>query len=122
MTMKALALVALTGCATLFGGGPDNVPIASDPTGATIKVNGAFVGKTPMVLGLDRGSPAFIEISADGYAPKAFAIEKGINGWFWLNILWVELVVPVVVDLLDGDWHAFDDTPILVHLMPLGAT
>ena len=122
--MKALALglVVLAGCATLFAGGPDSVPITSDPTGATIKVNGAVVGKTPMTLGLDRGEPAMIEVVADGYAPKVFALKKSLNGWFIANIFWVYLVAPIVIDLVTGNWQSYDDDTILVRLAPLGAS
>ena len=123
MTAKALVLaVCLTGCATLFGGGPDNVPLASEPTGAMIRVNGAVVGKTPMVLGLDRGSPAMIEVSLDGYAPKTFGLKKSLNGWFIANIFWFYLIVPFVVDVIDGNWQSYDDDTIVVKLAPLGAS
>jgi hypothetical protein len=116
--MKALAFVALAGCATMFGGGPDAVPIQTQPSGASIYINGHVVGQTPMVLGLDRGSPALIELYAPGYRPVTIQLKKSINGWFIANVVWFYLIVPWIVDVVMGNWQAYDDNVVLVPLQP----
>jgi hypothetical protein len=105
--MKALVLVAvLSGCATLFGGGPDQVTIASRPPGATIRVNGNVVGQTPMVLAFDRDSPALIQLDLDGYKPQSYELQKSFNTWTILNLTdpfgWI-------VDFATGNWQCYGE-------------
>jgi hypothetical protein len=105
MKIPAL-LVALSGCATLFGGGPDTVTITSRPQGATIKVNGNVVGQTPMALAFDRDSPAHITLALDGYQTADFDLEKSFNSWTILNLT---DFIGWIVDFADGDWHCYSD-------------
>jgi len=120
MTAKvaASALVALTGCATLFGGGPDTVTITSRPPGATIIVNGNAVGQTPMALAFDRDSPANIRLELDGYRPENFSLEKSFNTWTILNL---SDIFGWIIDFADGDWHCYSDG-VDMGLHPLGAS
>jgi hypothetical protein len=120
MTVKlALAALCMTGCATLFAGGPDYVPVNTNPPGAWVYYNGMPVGQTPTMVHLERGRPAQIQIALEGFQPVMFMRDSQINGWFFANILWFYTIVPWVVDLVDGDWQRFDDTPIAIGLTPL---
>lgn len=114
--MKAVAVVAVVavaGCATIVSRGPDEIPLASEPQGADVAVNGHAAGRTPMILVLDRGSPAIVDVRLAGYKPVTFTYETGFNPWTLGNIVMFPLVL---VDILDGNWRRFDDTPILVAL------
>ncbi|MEO6776316.1 MAG: PEGA domain-containing protein [Kofleriaceae bacterium] len=113
------ALSVVSGCATLFAGGPDYVPVSTNPPGAWVYYNGQPVGQTPMTVALERGRPAQIQIALQGFQPLVFERESEINGWFFANLLWVYTIVPWVIDLVDGDWRRFDDTPIAIGLTPL---
>jgi hypothetical protein len=106
MMKAAVALVALSGCATLFGGGPDSVTITSRPPGATIKVNGNVVGQTPMMLAFDRDSPANIQLELDGYRPESFQLEKSFNSWTILNLT---DFIGWIIDFADGNWESYND-------------
>ncbi len=114
-----LATLALTGCATLFASGPDYVPVATNPPGAWVYLNGVAIGQTPTTLRLERGHPAQIQIALPGFQPLVFERYSSINGFFYLNIIWLAAIVPWVIDLVDGDWQRFDDTPIAIGLTPL---
>jgi hypothetical protein len=48
----ALLAFALTGCAVLFNPNPQHVPVASDPEGAEVLVDGTLMGVTPITLEL----------------------------------------------------------------------
>jgi hypothetical protein len=68
----ALATIALagvlSGCATIVAGGPDTIPINTNPPGAYVYLNGQVVGQTPMVLELGRSrSMADIRIYYPGF-------------------------------------------------------
>jgi len=115
----ALAALCLTGCATLFAGGPDYVPVNTNPAGAWVYYNGVPVGQTPTTVRLERGRPAQIQIALQGFQPVVFMRDTQVNGWFFANLLWFYTIVPWVVDLVDGDWQRFDDTPIAIGLTPL---
>ena len=122
--MRALAclvfVVTVSGCATIMAGGPDHVPVNSNPPGATVFVDGVPVGQTPMVVTLDREhSRGMIQIQAPGYAPVIVQRDKEINGWFWANLC-IGGVLGIVIDIVTGDVHRFDDSPIAVGLTPGG--
>lgn len=113
-----LCLLSATGCATIMAGGPDRVPVSSNPPGAAVFVDNVQVGVTPTVVTLDRGrSQGNIRIEAPGYAPVVIQRGKQINGWFWGNLCLGGLV-GMVIDLVTGDVKRFDDTPIGVGLSP----
>jgi hypothetical protein len=112
-------LVASSGCATIMAGGPDQVPIQTNPPGATVYVNGVAVGQTPIVVSLNRSTDVSdIRIMAAGFQPVEMQRYKEINGWFWANLCWG--VVPMIIDVATGDMKRFDDTPIAIGLTPGG--
>ncbi len=118
--LALVALVALTGssgCATVFAGGPDEIPIRTNPPGAYVYVDGQIVGQTPMLVTLDRRrSLGDIRLYYPGFQPVQLLRSKSFNLWtignFFIGF------VPVFVDLITGDWQAFDDEEILVGLSP----
>jgi hypothetical protein len=115
-----LLIAALSGCATIMAGGPDHVPVNSNPPGAAVYVDNQLVGQTPMVVTLNREhSAGVIRVEAPGYVPVTVVRAKGINGWFWANLC-IGGVIGMVIDLVTGDVKAFDDTPIAVGMTPGG--
>lgn len=113
----ALAGVVLTGCATIVAGGPDTVPISTNPPGAYVYVNGQVVGQTPMVVELDRDrSMADIRIYYPGFVPVQISRYKSLNGWVFGNFFLT--IWPVIIDIATGNWQRFDDDPIAIGLTP----
>src|ERR1044072_2702484 len=107
-----LLIFALSGCGTIMAGGPDHVPVATNPPGATVFVDNMPVGTTPMVVTLNREhSAGVIRIEMAGFAPVTVVRAKNINGWFWVNFCFGG-VVGIIVDLITGDIKAIDDPPI----------
>ncbi|HEY0476278.1 MAG TPA: PEGA domain-containing protein [Kofleriaceae bacterium] len=101
-----------------MAGGPDRIPVTTNPPGATVFVDNMPVGQTPTMITLDRGrNSGIIRIELPGFAPVMIARDKTINGWFWVNIV---LLSPlgVIIDLVTGNVNAFDDTPIVLGLTP----
>ena len=114
MTTACLALGAtlvFTGCATLLGGGTrQDVQISSTPAAAKVKVERSGVmgrveavwqGTTPATVNLKRKSEYLITVSLDGYQPIEVALEHGINGWVWTNILCLS-VLGIIIDFVNG--------------------
>lgn len=119
--MRPVALVLLlvfSGCATIMAGGPDRIPVSTNPPGATVFVDNIPVGQTPVMVTLDRQhSSGVIRIELPGFAPVAIVRTTSINGWFWANLCFGGLI-GIVVDLVTGDIKAFDDSPIAIGLTP----
>lgn len=120
--MKLAALVfagavLASGCATIVAGGPDTIPVNTNPPGAYVYVNGQVVGQTPMIVTLDRKrSVGDIRIYYPGFQPVQITRYKELNGWVFGNIFL--MIWPVVIDFVTGDWQRYDDTPIAIGLTP----
>ena len=118
VTLLVVLLCAVGGCATIMAGGPDRVPVSTNPPGASVFVDGVLVGQTPLMLTLDRNrSNGQIRIEMPGFAPVILTRTKDINGWFWANLC-LGGIVGIIVDLITGDVKRFDDTPIAIGLTP----
>ena len=115
--VAALCVVLGSGCATIVAGGPDEVPVRTNPPGAYAYLDGQVVGQTPLVLTLDRNrSLGDIRIYYPGFQPVLLNRYKSVNLWvignFFLGM------IPIVVDLITGDWQRFDDGEISLSLVP----
>lgn len=118
VTLLVVLLCAVGGCATIMAGGPDRIPVSTNPPGASVFLDGVLVGQTPLMLTLDRGrSNGNIRIEMPGFAPVILTRVKEINGWFWANLC-LGGIIGIVVDLITGDVKRFDDTPIAIGLTP----
>lgn len=55
--------------------------ISSRPAGAEVQLNGAVAGQTPLVLELERGTPAEVRLVLDGYEPRiyTFAPQRDLD-------------------------------------------
>src|SRR5690242_20656053 len=112
VALGLVLLVALPGCATLFAPGPDHVPITTNPPGATVFLDNMPIGATPIMVTLDRErSAGVIRIEMPGFVPITLMPVKGVNGWFWVDVVLLD-VIGMVIDIATGNWKAFDDTPI----------
>jgi hypothetical protein len=89
------ALLASSGCATLFASGPSEVDIAVDQpaNGATIAVRGimnddAIVKQAQAYKAtLDRRTPYAVAVTADGYKPQVVPVKLEVNPAYWLDLL-----------------------------------
>lgn len=119
MRAAALAVATMMGCATIFAGGPDNVPITTNPPGAYVYLNGQVVGQTPLVVKLDRGSSsADIRIYYPGFQPVQIQRYKSFNWWTIGDFPILAMIFPVVIDVVTGNWQRYDDDAILLGLTP----
>lgn len=107
-------LSALSGCATLVAGGPDRVPVSSNPSSASVFLDNAPVGQTPLIVTLDRAKPkAEIRLEKAGFAPITITREKVMNGWIFGNILLGGLI-GVIIDGATHNASRFEEDPIAV--------
>lgn len=82
-----LVVAGAGGCATIVKGTSQKVPIASDPPGADILVDGSRVGQTPMAVEMKRKHDHLVTIQKTGYRPQSVAVVKDVGGAVWGNII-----------------------------------
>ena len=119
--MKVLAIILslslmwiTTGCATIVHGNRQTVTINSEPTGASVRVNG-LKGKTPFSASLARNQDYVISIKKEGYKEEMIQITKSFSGLSIIgNILW--LLVGVIIDFASGSAYNLNPTKVDVEL------
>jgi len=110
-------LLALSGCATIMGEA-GRIPVSTDPPGATVFVDNIPVGKTPMLITLDRKrSSGAIRIEMPEFAPVGLVRAKHVSGWVWVDLC-TSGPIGILIDLVTGNWGTFEDGPIMISLSP----
>jgi hypothetical protein len=101
-----LALGLTTGCATLFGGGSNQmVSISGAPTSAKFSIRSSSgmqfaQGTMPASVSLPRKNEYQIQIDAAGFQPQTLALTKDLNGWIWVDL--IAGVVGFAIDFISG--------------------
>jgi len=116
-----LASVLLAGCATLFGGGPQQkVSFSADQPKASFLIkdqagNVVFDGQDPGTILLAKKNTYTVQVSLDGYAKQTLMISQGINGWFWGNLC-LGGVVGMGIDFVTGSMWDLRPSKVAVKL------
>lgn len=114
-------LLGLGGCASIVSDSTYPVAITSSPSGASYQItneNGAVVrsGVTPDHVILKAGAGYFdgetykVTYQKDGYAGNSAALNSGIDGWYWGNILFGGLIGLLVVDPITGAMYTLPES------------
>ena len=116
MLCKSLIIfivVSIGGCATIVNPNYVQVPVTTEPPGATIKVAGREY-TSPASVYCPRGAGDFtMTIAKDGFNPVSIILEESLDGWMWGNLLLGGLI-GLIVDLISGD--GYDLEPETVHI------
>ena len=80
-------LLTLVACASIVHGSTQHVQVASTPSAATVTVDGASKGATPVTIDLKRGATYAVRIEMAGYQPYEMELKKKLSGWVWGNII-----------------------------------
>ena len=123
---KSLALLAvallslLPSCATIMAGKPEPIALSSEPPGATVRIDGAPVGVTPMQLIMpSSASKRSVRLELDGYHPHPVYVARDGNAWVIGNALFGILgLVGIIVDVSSGATSSWSGDPIHAQLIP----
>lgn len=116
-----LALLWLSGCATLVNGTTAELAITSHPTDASFALRdpaGRVVasGQTPATVKVSRSSGFFqparydLQVKKPGYIPKTTPINTRVNGWWWID--WLLFFPGLLVDPFTGAMWDLQDPPL----------
>ncbi len=98
------------GCASIVKGTTQAIPVASDPMGADVKLDGNKVGQTPTSVEAKRKSDHLITIEKVGYQPESIAITRNIGGAVFGNIIAGGLVGWGVDAISGAQWNLSPNT------------
>ncbi len=82
-----LYLVMMSGCATIMHGKYQDIPITSEPSGATVTATSGQKIATPGTMMLIRNKPVILKAELEGYEPAEQKLSPKVAGWFFGNIL-----------------------------------
>jgi hypothetical protein len=102
-------------------GGSQEVGISSQPTGATITVDGQPAGKTPVTAKLSRKDIHRVAITLEGYQPFEITTMRKTSGWVWGNIIFGG-IIGLAVDAISGGLYDVRPEQIAGQLSKAGAS
>lgn len=116
------AILLSTGCASIVDGSTQSVSFASNPDSATVTLNGAQIGKTPVTVPLKRqGSAQTIKFSKEGFKDHEVPLTTTLNPWFLGNLITGGLLGSTT-DGLSGAAFQYAPGQYMVTLQPDGVT
>jgi hypothetical protein len=125
LAMVAAFCALLSGCASIIHGANQAVDITSQPTGATITIDGREYGQTPKSIELRRKGRLKTElapkkeyavtIEMDGYFPYEMKIKRELDGWFIGNIILGGLI-GIIIDAADGAMYKLTPDQIIAQM------
>ncbi len=109
--LLAVAVLMLSGCATLFKGTTEAVTYNSNPPGAKVYVNGRLMGETPFQIDMESNRSYKVEFRKDGYLERTVVLNDFVDGsWVVLDV--VGGLVPAAVDAATGAWCTLDQPTV----------
>lgn len=113
----ALALACLcVSCATIVSGSTQDVTFVSDPEGATVRVDGLPVGRTPLTVSLDTGKSHTVELSKEGYETQYATLSRSVSGGWIVADIFLTGCIGIVVDLVTGSIYKLKPDNVYVQL------
>ena len=116
-----IAALTLGACASIIHGTHQDVGISSDPTGASVTVDGHLEGKTPYVASLRRKDNHVVRIELPGYKPFETTVTRSVSGWVWGNIVFGGLI-GLAVDAISGGLYKLTPEQVSATLLAKSAS
>ncbi len=110
-------MIGNTSCCSIFNGSSQDVGISSNPAGATVTINGAYKGVTPLALDLKRSDNHLVTIEKEGYETFSQTLTKSTSGWVWGNIVFGGLI-GLGVDAITGSINKLEPEQINAQMTP----
>ena len=74
-------------CATIVGGTSQSVSFESEPSGATVRVDGKAIGETPVSTRLDKKDDQTLTFELAGYKTVTKELATKTEPWFFGNLI-----------------------------------
>lgn len=123
--LPVIAILVLSGCATVTRGSKEAFAIETDPVGAKADVTdarGMVSCHTPCSVKVKRRGPLHIVITKEGYEVLQSTVSSSIDGGGAAGMAGNVLVgglIGAAVDAGSGAMHSHKPNPLVVKLIPL---
>ena len=118
-----LAALCLAGCATLAHGTLDEVPVVTDPPGATVTATTGTICTSPCTVSGPRRDSFGITIAKAGYATQSVTSESKADAAAIARASVLTATPDAlgrIVDVQDGSYGTHVPKAVLVKLVPAG--
>jgi len=115
ISVLAVLVLFLVGCATIMQGTKQNVGISSNPSGAKVTINGQTFGNTPLTVELSRKDNHIIKIELEGFLPYETTLTRKVSGWVAGNIIFGGLI-GLAIDAITGGMYKLTPEQIQAEL------
>ena len=109
------SIACLVGCGTIIHGTTQELGLTSDPTGATVIIDGNDHGESPVTAELSRKDKHTVLVTLDGYQSHEMIVNRKVSGWVWGNIVFGGLI-GLGVDAITGGMYKLDPEEIHARL------
>jgi hypothetical protein len=99
---QLILLWSVGGCALIVNGTTDSVRIESQPSGATIYVDGVATARTPAKFYISRGRVQSITLRKEGFEPANVHFDRHLDAGFIFFDLLLTLGIGIPIDLATG--------------------
>lgn len=116
----AIIVCTMSACATIFAKDTRSIMITSNPSGAEIHIDGRAHGTTPTRIKVNDHERLEVTIVKQGFKPGGCYINTSVEAvWIVVDVLLIYTVVPIVVDLITGEWSSLNSAYCTVQLAPV---
>jgi hypothetical protein len=113
--------VVANGCASILVGGKQTISVNANVEGAEVWIGDEMIGRTPFSAEIKRGKNGPLVVKADGYTPYNFALDKSVEGVFWLNIF-IGGLLGSATDSSTGAMYEYEPGTFYAELVPKTAS
>jgi PEGA domain len=100
-----LYTIALSGC-SFFGGSSQNFAVSSNPTGATVRINGQQIGVTPLQHQISRRGDLLVEVEKPGYKSQFRQTSRKLSGLGIADVIGGAVILLPLIGLVSpGAWE-----------------
>jgi hypothetical protein len=98
-------IIYLGGC-SFFGGSSQNFAVSSNPTGATVRINGQQIGVTPLQYQVARRGDLLVEVEKTGYKSQFRQTSRKLSGLGIADVIGgAVILLPLIGLVSSGAWE-----------------
>ena len=122
LCLVVFAALGLGGCATLDRGNNEDVPVVTDPPGASVASSTGTICTSPCSVSAPRALSVSITVTKPGYVTQAVASMAQPNGGAIATASSTHVTADIlgrIIDVQDGTYYTHVPAVVSVKLVPL---
>ena len=125
ITIIGILTLIMSSCASIIHGPTQMINFSSQPSGATVTIDGKEYGKTPQSIelrrkGREKGDKSKkqqydVKIALDGYYPYELKVKREMDGWFLGNLFFGGLI-GIIIDASSGAMYKLTPEQVIAQM------